>query len=67
MIKRKEHEKKIEKQMMYNMDHYTFLRKLWKKDETLERSDSKVDKLIHNVGSIKGHILNLIKRENQLN
>lgn len=27
-------------------------------------TDDKVDKLIHNVGSIKGHIINLIKKEN---
>lgn len=44
------------------MDHYTFLRKLWKNDQKIEGTDQKVDKLIHNVGAIKGHIYNLIKR-----
>lgn len=44
------------------MDHYTFLRKLWKKDQKIEGTDQKVDRLIHNVGAIKGHIYNLIKR-----
>lgn len=33
----------------------------------MQSTDDKVDKLIHNVGSIKGHILNLIKKENELN
>lgn len=32
-IKQKEQERKIEREIMYNMDHFTFLRKLWKKDE----------------------------------
>jgi hypothetical protein len=32
MIKYKERQNKIEKQIILNMDHFTFLRKLWKKD-----------------------------------
>lgn len=31
-IKFKEQEKKKERQIMLSMDHFTFLRKLWKKD-----------------------------------
>ncbi len=62
MIKYKERQNKIEKQIILNMDHFTFLRKLWKKDQKIQKTESKVDKLIHNVGAIKGHIYNLIKR-----
>lgn len=65
-IKVKEQEIKIEKQLQLNMDHYTFLRKIWKKDQQDSSSDNKVDKLIHNVGSIKGHIINLIKKQTHI-
>jgi len=52
----------MEKQIMLSMDHFTFLRKLWAKDETLASAEEKVDRLIHNIGATKGHILNLIKK-----
>lgn len=50
---------------MLNMDHFTFLRKLWRQEEVAGSGEAKLDKLIHNVGAVKGHILNFIRKECQ--
>ena len=44
------------------MDHFTFLRRQWADNDEVSNSKEHVEKLIHNVGSIKGHIHSIIKK-----
>jgi hypothetical protein len=50
------------------MTNLSFLVDLWKKDSMETSASAKVEKLIHNVGVIKGNILQIINKEkNKLN
>jgi hypothetical protein len=65
-IKTADIEAKKEKQIMLSMDHFTFLRKEWEQEEKSISAISKVEHLIHNIGVIKGNLLNVIKKESRL-
>lgn len=47
------------------MDHYSFLRSIWKRDLKSANLEDRIERLNNNVGSIKGHINTLIYQESR--
>ena len=60
-VREGEERRRRDKEALSSMDHYTFLRRQWA-DEQVSGAKEHVEKLIHNVGSIKGHIHSIIKK-----
>lgn len=64
-LKATEKRRKKEREERQSMDHFTFLRKQWQDEEEPRSPQQQAERLIHNVGAIKGHINSLIRKESE--